>query len=295
MSEEQLTVAELLARAGNSGDGTPRRRRRRSLDEGGISVAELTGSIPAVKESPKASRHSNEPLDADEAPRPATAAPNKEETEQEDQAAKDNESTPAQEAGETQQGAVEKPQEVAAEAKAEDAVEPKSAVTQDDAPTGVMPQVEGRSLADETDIIEVVPDDAEAEGETAEQEVADEEVSAEAPAEVQEGVLETDFSDPEAVPSAAEVLDHPQKMSVLGVIIMIVAAVIGGAAVFKGFEMLWEYLNVWITGLLAVTVVAAMVGAVHALRTDRDRMSMFLAFLAGVAITFGPALITAFS
>ena len=51
---KQLTVAELLARAGRETGGgeTPRRRRRRSLEEGGISVAELTGSIPAVKEKP---------------------------------------------------------------------------------------------------------------------------------------------------------------------------------------------------------------------------------------------------
>ncbi|WIM73129.1 hypothetical protein QP028_05740 [Corynebacterium suedekumii] len=48
MSEKQLTVAELLARAGkeNPEGDKPRRRRRRSLEDGGISVAELTGSLP---------------------------------------------------------------------------------------------------------------------------------------------------------------------------------------------------------------------------------------------------------
>ncbi|WP_459610691.1 DUF2157 domain-containing protein [Corynebacterium urogenitale] len=48
---EKLTVAELLARnARSSSDGSSNRprRRRRSLEEGGISVAELTGSIPVV-------------------------------------------------------------------------------------------------------------------------------------------------------------------------------------------------------------------------------------------------------
>lgn len=51
---EKLTVAELLARNGRNEDsaeaGRPKRRRR-SLEDGGVSVAELTGSIPVVEES----------------------------------------------------------------------------------------------------------------------------------------------------------------------------------------------------------------------------------------------------
>lgn len=51
MSEEKLTVAELLARRQQEGKTSeaPRRRRRRSLEEGGVSVSELTDSIPRVK------------------------------------------------------------------------------------------------------------------------------------------------------------------------------------------------------------------------------------------------------
>ena len=51
MSEEKLTVAELLARRQKEGAPSepPRLRRRRSLEEGGVSVQELTGSIPRVK------------------------------------------------------------------------------------------------------------------------------------------------------------------------------------------------------------------------------------------------------
>ena len=71
--DKQLTVAELLARSskererrgsagaseqGSDGKEVPRRRRRRSLDEGGISVAELTGSIKRVQSEPARSRHS---------------------------------------------------------------------------------------------------------------------------------------------------------------------------------------------------------------------------------------------
>ncbi|MDN6695238.1 MAG: CPBP family intramembrane metalloprotease, partial [Corynebacterium casei] len=75
--EKQLTVAELLARNAKEREGraekrasaketegaeaqeAPRRRRRRSLDEGGISVAELTGSIKRVEAEPAGSRHSS--------------------------------------------------------------------------------------------------------------------------------------------------------------------------------------------------------------------------------------------
>ncbi len=64
MSDEKLTVAELLARAkqegstSSSSDQAPRRRRRRSLEDGGISVAELTGSIPKVRaEGPRRGSH----------------------------------------------------------------------------------------------------------------------------------------------------------------------------------------------------------------------------------------------
>ena len=65
MSEEQLTVAELLARSGTSPSGSgSRRRRRRSLEEGGISVAELTGSIPRVTEKPEDARHTTSPIDS---------------------------------------------------------------------------------------------------------------------------------------------------------------------------------------------------------------------------------------
>lgn len=67
--EKQLTVAELLARAGKESDADEEkkpRRRRRSLEEGGVSVAELTGSIPKVKAKPSESRHSSVPIDAED-------------------------------------------------------------------------------------------------------------------------------------------------------------------------------------------------------------------------------------
>lgn len=66
--EKQLTVAELLAR--NKKDRTGKdeqtsRRRRRSLDEGGVSVAELTGSLKKVKSTPPEAKHTNVSIDDD--------------------------------------------------------------------------------------------------------------------------------------------------------------------------------------------------------------------------------------
>ena len=65
MSDKQLTVAELLAKAGKDGGSRRGRRRRRSLEEGGISVAELTGNIPRVTAKPAESKHSSQPIDAE--------------------------------------------------------------------------------------------------------------------------------------------------------------------------------------------------------------------------------------
>ncbi|MCH6197116.1 hypothetical protein MHT86_06350 [Corynebacterium mastitidis] len=70
--EKQLTVAELLERAqANRGSAqrTSGRRRRRSLEDGGISVAELTGSLSRVKEKPAESKHSSVPIDTPESER----------------------------------------------------------------------------------------------------------------------------------------------------------------------------------------------------------------------------------
>ena len=67
--KNQLTVAELLARnkkARGEKDGKDEkrsRRHRRSLEEGGISVAELTGNLKKVKASPAEAKHTSVSID----------------------------------------------------------------------------------------------------------------------------------------------------------------------------------------------------------------------------------------
>ena len=69
--KNKLTVAELLARdkkaRGEKGgkDNKPSRRHRRSLDEGGISVAELTGNLKKVEASPAEAKHTSVSIDED--------------------------------------------------------------------------------------------------------------------------------------------------------------------------------------------------------------------------------------
>lgn len=69
--QNKLTVAELLAR-NNKARGEKEskkdnrsRRHRRSLDEGGISVAELTGNLKKVKASPAEAKHTSVSIDED--------------------------------------------------------------------------------------------------------------------------------------------------------------------------------------------------------------------------------------
>lgn len=65
---EKLTVAELLARNGRepgSADTSRRRRRHRNLEKGGVSVAELTGSIPVVQTEDDVTADKSAAKDAD--------------------------------------------------------------------------------------------------------------------------------------------------------------------------------------------------------------------------------------
>lgn len=86
MTDKQLTVAELLAKAGKEGASSNQRtRRRRSIEDGGVTVAELTGRIPKVDAKPAEAKHSNQPLDAEPTP-PSTVPSTAPETAKTDEA-----------------------------------------------------------------------------------------------------------------------------------------------------------------------------------------------------------------
>ncbi|QTH60135.1 hypothetical protein J5O04_03095 [Corynebacterium hindlerae] len=268
MSDKQLTVAELMARAAAEGrSSTPRRRRRRSLEDGGVSVAELTGSLPKVAAKPEQPRHTSEPIDdpkpapAPKAPvvTPLTDAPQPEpvpETEpvvhvihEDDPIKLTTDSFPAQTA--------DKVEEAAPEARAEEA--PVEAPIETPAELPVEPPVE--PPVEQTATMAPVATDWETE-----------------PTE-ESGVVDTVEDEDEG------------RVSILSVVLMAIVGVALGAAIFFGFRELWANVNTLLVGALAGVMTLGLVGVVHALRTERDTLSMTLAAVTGLALTFGPLLI----
>ncbi|MCX7445328.1 hypothetical protein OS125_08755 [Corynebacterium sp. P7003] len=344
MSEKKLTVAELMARAAEEGQGEtprPRRRRRRSLDEGGVSVAELTGSIPAVETKPAESRHSSVPLDTSEGEsaetRGAERSGSHAVTETDTSAPGDAVPTTGGKPVPGESGEVRK---VASGVDVEDA--PATAETAptevpgkdvDPTPPGETP----RPSADETVVLSIVTDEDPVRLTTGE-------FPKVTPRQVQEeraGVASVPSSPPSdavdaartpsvavdgdggphttemvAVPAGAapdatgtddattvtadtgsdsgrspdEGESGQGKVSVAAVLGMILVGLVVGVALFFGFEKLWGHFNTALTAVLAIAVTGGIVGVVHALRTERDGLSMFLAGLAGLAVTFGPLL-----
>lgn len=88
-----------------------------------------------------------------------------------------------------------------------------------------------------------------------------------------------------------ESVSEGESMNPVAVILLALAGIVLGVVVFKGFEMLWDVLNNYLVAALAVGVTGVMAGIVHALRTERDGLSMTLAVIVGLLLTFGPAVL----
>lgn len=413
MSEKQLTVAELLARAGkeNPEGDKPRRRRRRSLEDGGISVAELTGSFPAVKEKPAESRHSSVPIDGPEQSAPKSAAPKGKTAQEGKTDAKlapavtptpKKEDVPSAQSSEKvglkpESGADSEPNaglgtrdELKAEAEPTDEVkpEPTSEPTPKAEPKMAAPTVtpaapvsdkptpsttDSRDDAgaadeksdtptptpsgDQTVVFQKVDQDEEkadsgtavpagrtlAEkitARTGEESAADDGADPEtaqqptvaalkrpAPSVDETGEIpqvdplaatttaaatsgstaadvavreddavgdggDVDMRDEAAADPAADTDDAvEERTSITGVILLAIIGVVLGVVVFKGFELLWENLSRPIVAVLAILVTVGMVAVVRALRTANDALSMFLAAIVGLVMTFGPLVV----
>ena len=475
MSDKQLTVAELMARAAQEGNSPreSRPRRRRSLDEGGVSVAELTGSIPRVNKKPAESKHSSVPLDAPQervqekvaasvdsatsdtmvgaaagasggmreahrepparptpqAPQPVMVEPSApsvqdtgvadasdvddlddlddsltdEETmvlsvvteddpvrlttgsfpaltaellgddendgsaqygatdsnsgvsyspqrSVDDDALTDNEGSGAEDeeivtkvvfAGDNISGpeGYDASDEYADEDYADedfadesiDSIAPVEDALPDRYDSEELNRVDdtafvGSRVGFATGTFEKtrtgqfpeVSDDAEAEADVDDDASADvravdsatfravpaqEDVESDSEFDEEDDAFDPDFNDEDAFEEDAfdedDELDEVdandnQKVSVLSVVLMVIIAIAVGVGLFKGFEMLWANMSKIITALLAVAATGAIVGIVHALRTERDGLSMVLAGAAGLAVTFGPLAIVGF-
>lgn len=264
MSEEgKLSVADLLARQGGEQTTSRPRRRRRSLEEGGVSVAELTGNLPVVDSVPEQPRHTSVPLDVEP-----------------------EEALQVQPEDADKAGNAEKADKPAKTEKADEAA------AKPDKPT---------PAADETKVIPKVKDQPEAKSAAEPADPAVPAVSASfAPSERAETAQAAeehplfDAGDTSSEERDTEALDTEDgaRVSILAVILMSAIAVVLGAALFKGFEYLWANMGLPVAPILALLATAGIVGIVHVMRTERDRLSMLLAALAGAVLTFGPALIT---
>lgn len=252
--KKQLTVAELLARNAKDRPGeekTPRRRRR-SLDEGGISVAELTGNLEKVKATPAEAKHSNVSIDETA---PVIPAPKKE--------------APKQEAAQK----VDKPQAAAVPVEKPAESESKPSQPSDD-DTRVIQKVKDEPEKPEVKtaapVDEKPQDAAEDTFTTGELEAVDEDVDE----------YDEDYDE-----------EDEDKLNPFAVVLLALVGIVLGAIVFKGFEILWDRFDRLVVLVLGVVVTGVIVGIVHALRTSRDGLSMFLAAVAGLVLTFGPLLV----
>lgn len=327
MSEEQLTVAELLARSGKSPSGSgSRRRRRRSLEEGGISVAELTGSIPRVTEKPEDARHTTSPIDStvdkDEKPEAKKAEAAKDKKASDDsQVKKPAESMKAKRISEPQIASEEKTSEqaeAARESRDDDTMVLRVFADGESAPltTGSFPAVpaqgkqreqaskasrvedaeQSSDKADATSVLPKVVVDDEDELEHTATKVQQVDTSQDIPqdaVEVDDFFPEEDEDTDDLVDAAEAEYDEDEKPSIAGIVVTAVVAFIIGVLVFYAFMSLWASSVMPLIVIIAALVVTVAIGvAVHSLKTGKDTLTTVLATVTGLVLTFGPALVT---
>ena len=256
MSEDkQLTVAELLARAQKTNPDVGKRpRRRRSLEEGGVSVAELTGSFKAVDARPAEAKHSSVPLDAPAEPAPAKPEPAAEK--------------PAAEKPAAAKPAAEKPVDPPAPAPAAQKASPS-----EDETTQI------RVVEDTNEPVQrTKPEAAEKPAEENALDLFDDEHAEDVDVEKAEAAEVAEIDDDGAV--------NP-IMLVLFVFIGVVLGVLG----FMLFSWIWANLATALAAILGAAAVAGVVFGVRAMHTGRDGLTMTLAGVAALVMAFGPALL----
>lgn len=268
--KKQLTVAELLARNAKdrSGEEKSSRRHRRSLDEGGISVAELTGNLEKVKATPAEAKHSSVSIDE---PAPVIPAPKKEKPQQE--ASKDEAPKP------------EVPQKEAD--KSHGAAVPVEKPTESESKRSQPSDEDTRVIQKVKDEPKKAEDEAQSKAEPKANDKVDDKAEDDT---FTTGELEAVDHDVEEYDEDYDEEDEG-KLNPFAVVLLALVGIVLGAIVFKGFEILWDRFDRLVVVVLGVVVTGVIVGLVHALRTSRDGLSMFLAAVAGLVLTFGPLLV----
>ena len=287
---EKLTVAELLARSGRTpkdGEADRPRRRRRSLEHGGVSVAELTGNIPVVKD---------EHLEGEEgAEKPAEKAATKPVEKPaakpaEKPAAKVAEKPAEKPAARVAEKLVEKP----AARVAEKPVEAPQTGTATKAPrpaAGVAAAGAGAASKPDAKTGGKVSAEARERVASKEKKLPEEKLpgtkSDSAPLPDNEEVRKL-----QAQLGEHEVLEYEDdRISWPAMIVQALLAIVLGVGVFFGFSMLWDRMGAGIVLILALAVTLFLVGIVHAILRHKDKWILLLAFIVGLVLTVGPRLI----
>lgn len=318
--KNKLTVAELLARdkkaRGEKGgkDDKRSRRHRRSLDEGGISVAELTGNLKKVKASPAEAKHTSVSIDEDA---PVIRAPKAADAADADAAKKSTDKPASQSAATTAaqpaapKAAPKAAQTAAKKSAAAGAAQETAKKHQPSADDTAVIQRVGKAKEEDAKTAAAKPAGAEAAAAkpVAEKPKADKgakaagagaaaagagAAAAAVPASKKAGVAK-DAEETGNLPKVEDdkewIEEEHEKLNPVSILLMIVAGILLAIVIFKGFEILWDSFPRLVVAILALCVTAIMVGVTHALRTARDGFSMFLAGFTGLVLTFGPLLL----
>lgn len=294
--EKQLTVAELLARnakehaGAESEGGSRRRRRRRSLEDGGVSVAELTGNLEKVTATPAQSKHSSVSIDETA---PVIPAPKQEEDSKKAEApesdkVKDAKTESAFQPSTEDTRVIKRVDEKSAPKQSAPAVADKSGV----AKSGVAKGGVAKGDAEKEDKAEAKLAEKESDAKLDDALTPPTDGATEASVSVKASEKELDKKDQtDVVETEEDFEEEDEKLNPFSVLLLALIGIVLGAVVFKGFEILWDSFSRSVVAILAIAVTALMVALVHVLRTNRDGISMTLAAFVGLVLTFGPLLI----
>ncbi|MBY6539659.1 hypothetical protein HQ325_13340 [Rhodococcus sp. BP-349] len=320
----QVSVAELLARNGAKVDTQSGGGRRRRGMAGGISVAELTGEIPIVRDetpaeapdddtdaSPETESPQDQPQQAEaeestrdaEPERPAPAPEPTRTTPRIDDRRGDTSARPTPAFGAARSARPEPALFSGAPSVAVDrlrasteerALAPERSAQERPASDRLGPPEQQRSMPAEP---EVDADEVTAETDavtTIVPAVTDDPETPDTSTATDDSTADdTDLDTPtdaEPVARDAPVATSKSRSPVkqwLSLIGQGIVAIVLGALLFKGFERLWEMLP-WVALVLAFFVIVGLVAVVRVLRRTDDIVSILLAVVVGGFVTLGP-------
>lgn len=324
MADKQLTVAELLARAEKENpSGARRPRRRRSLEDGGVSVAELTDSFKKVEAKPAEVKHSSVPIDApsDTPKKTPTQAPKPEPTPAAQKPASKTEPKPVSKVApkpvsKPEPKVAPKPADKPAQAEsvklrpaakpAEQAPKPaeKPAAAPVSKPVSkpvdkpapapaASTTTKVQPASDDTTVLRKIEGETEGKAEpVVKQELAQSDDTGE--------IRTVDAPEPQAredsldAPEAEYDTDYEvEEVSVNPILLVLLVffGVLLGVLGFLAFKWLWANTMAIVAVLVGVAAVAAVVAAVGAMAGSRDKVTMIIAGLAAAVVAFGPALL----